>query len=273
MVSNEAHQYTGLVQLLKHFGWIWIGLIVLRDESGDYFLQSLEPLFFQNGICSAFIQRIPSQGRLLSFPEISEFSSSIYKSFMDYKTKIFVVYGETLTIWLTVPCAQKINIQARSKINLVFLIVLLLLLSSVMGKEDLTKCLSVDPVPVPHEWYQPGDFTIGGIVSLTYGSFGSEGYKGNQGSFYHMVPNERHLYMGIIHLLKHLQWTWIGFFVLEGDSGESFLKALKPLLSQNDICSAFIERIPNQSLWLTFEDLHQLVWKISLHLQDMKTRA
>uniref|UniRef100_A0A8C6VHG0 G-protein coupled receptors family 3 profile domain-containing protein n=1 Tax=Naja naja TaxID=35670 RepID=A0A8C6VHG0_NAJNA len=102
MVSNEAHQYTGLVQLLKHFGWIWIGLIVLRDESGDYFLQSLEPLFFQNGICSAFIQRIPSQGRLLSFPEISEFSSSIYKSFMDYKTKIFVVYGETLTVmWLS----------------------------------------------------------------------------------------------------------------------------------------------------------------------------
>uniref|UniRef100_A0A670ZAG3 G-protein coupled receptors family 3 profile domain-containing protein n=1 Tax=Pseudonaja textilis TaxID=8673 RepID=A0A670ZAG3_PSETE len=88
--------------LLKHFGWIWIGLIVLRDESGDYFLQTLEPLFFQNGICSAFILRIPSQGRLLSFPEISEFSSSIYKSFMDYKAKIFVVYGETLTVmWLS----------------------------------------------------------------------------------------------------------------------------------------------------------------------------
>ncbi|XP_070810701.1 vomeronasal type-2 receptor 26-like [Pituophis catenifer annectens] len=102
MVSNEAPQYTGIVQLLKHFGWTWVGLIVLRDESGDHFLQTLEPLFFQNGICSAFIQRIPSQGRLLSFTEISEVSSSIYKSFMDHKAKIFAVYGETLTVmWLS----------------------------------------------------------------------------------------------------------------------------------------------------------------------------
>lgn len=88
-----------------------------------------------------------------------------------------------------------------------------------------------------------------------------------------MVPNESHLYMGIIHLLKHFQWTWIGLFILEGDSGESFSKALKPLLSQNGICSAFTERIPNQSLLLTSEDLHQLVWKMSLRLQDVKTRA
>ncbi|XP_025025841.1 vomeronasal type-2 receptor 26-like [Python bivittatus] len=102
MVSNEAHQYMGIVQLLKHFGWTWVGFIVLRDESGDHFLQILEPLLFQNGICSAFIQRIPSQGRLLSFTEINELSSSIYQPFMDSRAKIFVVYGETLTVmWLS----------------------------------------------------------------------------------------------------------------------------------------------------------------------------
>ncbi|XP_070582926.1 vomeronasal type-2 receptor 26-like [Erythrolamprus reginae] len=102
MVSNEAHQYTGIVQLLKHFGWSWVGLIILRDESGDNFLKILEHLFFQNGICSAFIQRIPSQGRLPSLTQINKVSSSTYQYVLDNRVNIFVVYGETLTVmWLS----------------------------------------------------------------------------------------------------------------------------------------------------------------------------
>ncbi|KAL8176411.1 UNVERIFIED_CONTAM: hypothetical protein K2H54_033616 [Gekko kuhli] len=32
MVPNEAHLYTGMVQLLLHFQWMWVGLIVLGDD-------------------------------------------------------------------------------------------------------------------------------------------------------------------------------------------------------------------------------------------------
>uniref|UniRef100_A0A8C6VGG1 G-protein coupled receptors family 3 profile domain-containing protein n=1 Tax=Naja naja TaxID=35670 RepID=A0A8C6VGG1_NAJNA len=101
-IPQVTLQYAGIVQLLKHFGWTWIGLIVLRDESGDHFLKILEPLFFQNGICSAFIQRIPSQGRLPSLTQINEVSSSTYQYVMDNRANIFIVYGEILTVmWLS----------------------------------------------------------------------------------------------------------------------------------------------------------------------------
>ncbi|XP_044279480.1 vomeronasal type-2 receptor 26-like [Varanus komodoensis] len=101
MVPNESHQYMGITWLLQHFGWTWIGLLVMDDDSGDHFLHALEPLLSRKGICSAFIQRIPSQGRLLTINEMSSMSSNIYLPFMDKKVRTFVVYGETLTIiWL-----------------------------------------------------------------------------------------------------------------------------------------------------------------------------
>ncbi|XP_062993268.1 vomeronasal type-2 receptor 26-like [Elgaria multicarinata webbii] len=101
MVPNESPQYMGIIWLLQHFGWTWVGLLVNDDDSGDYFLHALEPLLSKNGICSAFIQRIKTQGRLLTISEMDGMSSNMYLPFMDRKVRIFVVYGETLTIiWL-----------------------------------------------------------------------------------------------------------------------------------------------------------------------------
>lgn len=45
------------------------------------------------------------------------------------------------------------------------LTLLLLLLPCIQCKVDMVKCIRVEKIPVPHEWYQPGDFLIGGIVS------------------------------------------------------------------------------------------------------------
>ncbi|XP_053216318.1 vomeronasal type-2 receptor 26-like [Podarcis raffonei] len=48
-------------------------------------------------------------------------------------------------------------------------LLLLLLLPHTMCKGRRMKCLAVDPIPVPHEWYQAGDLLIGGIAShITY---------------------------------------------------------------------------------------------------------
>ncbi|XP_062993146.1 vomeronasal type-2 receptor 26-like [Elgaria multicarinata webbii] len=57
MVPNEALQYQGIVQLLQRFGWKWVGLITLDDEGGERFLQTIEPMLSQNGICSVFTER------------------------------------------------------------------------------------------------------------------------------------------------------------------------------------------------------------------------
>ncbi|XP_053216440.1 vomeronasal type-2 receptor 26-like [Podarcis raffonei] len=102
MVPNEARQYIGIVRLLQHFRWTWVGFFTVNDESGERFLQTLEPLLSQHGICSAFTERITQQARLNDMFEINNQVQSIYKPFTFNKVNTFVLYGETLSImWLS----------------------------------------------------------------------------------------------------------------------------------------------------------------------------
>ncbi|XP_066486352.1 vomeronasal type-2 receptor 26-like [Tiliqua scincoides] len=57
MTIREGTLHTGIVQLLLHFQWTWIGLIVSDDDSGEGFLQRLTPLLARNSICVAFLER------------------------------------------------------------------------------------------------------------------------------------------------------------------------------------------------------------------------
>nr|XP_034992712.1 vomeronasal type-2 receptor 26-like [Zootoca vivipara] len=57
MVPNEDLQCKGIIQLLLHFGWKWVGLITPNNEAGERFLQIIEPMLFQNGICSEFTEK------------------------------------------------------------------------------------------------------------------------------------------------------------------------------------------------------------------------
>ncbi|XP_077169439.1 vomeronasal type-2 receptor 26-like [Paroedura picta] len=68
--------------------------------------------------------------------------------------------------------------------------------------------------------------------------------KNKTPSIYQMVPNETNQYRGIVQLLLHFQWIWIGIVAMDGDEGEKFVKILTLLLSQNDICPAFIHWLP-----------------------------
>ncbi|XP_053120362.1 vomeronasal type-2 receptor 26-like [Hemicordylus capensis] len=63
-------------------------------------------------------------------------------------------------------------------------------------------------------------------------------------SFYRMVPNEEHQYIGIVQLLLHFHWTWIGIIISDDENGDMFAQTLMPLLSQNRICTAITEKIP-----------------------------
>ncbi|XP_066486240.1 vomeronasal type-2 receptor 26-like [Tiliqua scincoides] len=52
-------------------------------------------------------------------------------------------------------------------------------------------------------------------------------------SFYRMVPNEEHQYRGIVRLLQHFQWTWVGIIAADNDIGEMFVQTLMSALSQH----------------------------------------
>ncbi|XP_066486536.1 vomeronasal type-2 receptor 26-like [Tiliqua scincoides] len=102
MAPNEAHQYKGIIQLLQHFGWTWVGLFVVDDDSGDRFLQAMEPLFSQNGVCSAFTERIPKQAEFIGLQNLNVTASKIYLLIKGRKANTFVIYGESMTIsWVS----------------------------------------------------------------------------------------------------------------------------------------------------------------------------
>ncbi|KAH0626260.1 hypothetical protein JD844_001155 [Phrynosoma platyrhinos] len=100
MVSNEILQYLGVIQLLLHFMWKWVGLIAVDDDRGDHFLQALEPMLSQNGICSESTERIHKNVHFNLIDMISVALSHL-PIFKERKARVFVIYGESLTImWL-----------------------------------------------------------------------------------------------------------------------------------------------------------------------------
>ncbi|XP_063145590.1 vomeronasal type-2 receptor 26-like [Candoia aspera] len=60
MNSNELPQYVGLVQLLLHFQWNWVGLVAPEDDSGADFISSLMPMLKHKEICLAFTEMLTS---------------------------------------------------------------------------------------------------------------------------------------------------------------------------------------------------------------------
>ncbi|XP_063158960.1 vomeronasal type-2 receptor 26-like [Candoia aspera] len=98
MVPNEAQQYFGILQLLQYFGWTWIGLFAHDNNNGEKFLEALEALLFQNGICAAYRLRIPQRIRLDNFEEMIDIASYIHVPLTDHRANIFIIYGESVTM-------------------------------------------------------------------------------------------------------------------------------------------------------------------------------
>ncbi|XP_060137292.1 vomeronasal type-2 receptor 26-like [Zootoca vivipara] len=102
MVPNEGVQYQGILQLLLHFRWKWIGLIALNDKGGETFLQTIEPILSKHGICSAFTERV--QKHLYFSGDVLEMVNDLLNNlptFMMSKAKAVIIYGESGTVrWL-----------------------------------------------------------------------------------------------------------------------------------------------------------------------------
>ncbi|XP_034262514.2 vomeronasal type-2 receptor 26-like [Pantherophis guttatus] len=112
------------------------------------------------------------------------------------------------------------------------------------------------------------------IPQLTYGSLAREEFETSKiSSLYFMVPKEDHQYIGIIQLLHHFRWTWIGIFTMDNNNGESFVQKMQPLLSENGICSSFVETLSQLVHLEDFPEAYQTISMISIHLMNSKINA
>uniref|UniRef100_G3VH47 G-protein coupled receptors family 3 profile domain-containing protein n=1 Tax=Sarcophilus harrisii TaxID=9305 RepID=G3VH47_SARHA len=63
-------------------------------------------------------------------------------------------------------------------------------------------------------------------------------------SLYQMAPKESSLHRGIVHLLVHFEWNWIGLIVFDDMKGDGFLEEMKEEMIKNKVCMSFTEKIP-----------------------------
>ncbi|XP_044524389.1 vomeronasal type-2 receptor 26-like [Gracilinanus agilis] len=80
---------------------------------------------------------------------------------------------------------------------------------------------------------------------LSYGPFDPAlSDKGQFPSFYQMAPQDSSLHLGIVQILLHFGWTWVGLIVPDDMRGENFLLDMQEEMRRNKACVAFIEKIP-----------------------------
>ncbi|XP_077779716.1 vomeronasal type-2 receptor 26-like [Podarcis muralis] len=71
---------------------------------------------------------------------------------------------------------------------------------------------------------------------------------------YWMTPKQDTQYHGVVQLLLHFRWTWVGLFAPDNDNGERSLSTLMPLMIKKEICIAFTERVEHKTwLWIPHE--------------------
>ncbi|KAG8127131.1 hypothetical protein E2320_022226, partial [Naja naja] len=106
---------------------------------------------------------------------------------------------------------------------------------------------------------------IGGVLNHTMGtlnvsiiigsSFFSQlgvGFEFSRGdrrvypSFFRINPKESAQCEGLVQLLLHFHWNWVGLVTSDNDNGEQFLSSLVPMLKEKDICLAFTEMMKSE---------------------------
>nr|XP_060638911.1 vomeronasal type-2 receptor 26-like [Anolis sagrei ordinatus] len=98
MFPNGDYQHTGILRLLQHFHWIWIGVIYFEDETGDWFVQNVLPVFSENGICIAFKQKFPKQDFSDKIEQIVDEGMKTFKMLMDSTAKVFIIHGQIIAL-------------------------------------------------------------------------------------------------------------------------------------------------------------------------------
>ncbi|XP_066485695.1 vomeronasal type-2 receptor 26-like [Tiliqua scincoides] len=96
IVPNEIPPYDGIIRLLKHFGWTWIGAIVSDDDGGEIFLRTLRPRLLQDSICFAFQEIIPTlEQPFIQLNILDEELQRMHSVLSRTESNVILVHGES----------------------------------------------------------------------------------------------------------------------------------------------------------------------------------
>ncbi|XP_026544612.1 vomeronasal type-2 receptor 26-like [Notechis scutatus] len=98
MFPNEVLQHQGILLLLLHFRWTWIGLLSVKDEAGEKFVRDVVPKFSQHGICFDFMEWFPNVAFYSDFMDVMDKGFEIYEILMKSTSSVIIIFGELRTM-------------------------------------------------------------------------------------------------------------------------------------------------------------------------------
>ncbi|XP_077187425.1 vomeronasal type-2 receptor 26-like [Paroedura picta] len=105
LAPKQNVYFMGIVKMLLHFRWMWIGLLAPDNAQGERFLRTMSPVVIRSGICIAFTESIPKLNR-----DAKKFISHTYSLFRQRKCNVLVYYGDSnsvITLGLMIKEAEK----------------------------------------------------------------------------------------------------------------------------------------------------------------------
>ncbi|KAM5237930.1 vomeronasal type-2 receptor 116-like [Ctenodactylus gundi] len=82
-------------------------------------------------------------------------------------------------------------------------------------------------------------------LQITFGAFDPLIVENGQfSSLYQVAPKDTSLALGMVSLMLHFSWTWVGLVVTEGQKGLQFISDMRAEMDKNRICAAFMKMIP-----------------------------
>ncbi|KAM3848315.1 vomeronasal type-2 receptor 26-like [Vipera latastei] len=79
--------------------------------------------------------------------------------------------------------------------------------------------------------------------------------------FYHMVPKEGTHYPGIVKLLLHLRWTFVGLLAPDTNTGERAMRTLNPMHLKKGICVVIAQTFSEEASQMVIESALFQRWK------------
>nr|XP_021483618.1 vomeronasal type-2 receptor 116-like [Meriones unguiculatus] len=87
--------------------------------------------------------------------------------------------------------------------------------------------------------------------------------RGQYSSLYQMAPKDTFLSLGIVSLLTHFSWSWVGLILPDDHKGNKILSDFRDEMERKRICTAFVKMIP--TTWTLYFNKR---WKFIDEIQE-----
>ncbi|XP_044282678.1 vomeronasal type-2 receptor 26-like [Varanus komodoensis] len=121
MFPSTFHQYEGILQLLLHFRWTWIGFCSTSNDSAERLIQHIVPMFIKRGVCFAFIEILPKVYFTSEINEDLTLTAGRVKVMLMSTANVIVINGEIhciiiLRMWPQLLPYEGLSMRSKGKV-------------------------------------------------------------------------------------------------------------------------------------------------------------